>query len=158
MLTGVVTLCVLALGSAGAAAVTHTLTIESSTGAPQKIAPVVTGTTMPSPGESLIDDKSVGPTGTTGTTTVRPAEPMYVDDHGDTHPSGTSDGVAHDLSEDTGVSHDSSPISRAPEGSSSVSAPSGDTRSSADTGSSGGSGSPSDSDHGGGSDDTGGQR
>ena len=149
VLTGVVTLAVFALGSAGAAAVAHTLTIEDRTGATQKIAPVTTGMTNPSPSPSVLDDKSLDPT---GTTTVRPADPVYVDDHGDAHPSGTDDGVAHDLGEGTGASHDSSSGTGESEGSTSGTGRSGDT------GSSGDSGSPSGSGAGGGSDDTGGHR
>lgn len=143
VLTGAVTLAVFALGSAGAAAVTHTLTIEDRTGALQKIAPVTTGTTIPSPSASLFDDKSLHPT---GTTTVTPAAPLYVDDQGDAHPSGTDDGVSHDLGKDTGVSHDSGSGTSESEGSTSGS------------GSSGGTGSSGDSGHAGGSDDTGAHR
>ncbi|MEC5167936.1 hypothetical protein [Glaciihabitans sp. GrIS 2.15] len=149
MLTGVVTLAVFALGSAGAAAVAHTLIIEDRTGATQKIAPVTTGMTNPSPSPSVLDDKSLDPT---GTTTVRPADPVYVDDHGDAHPSGTDDGVAHDLGEGTGASHDSSSGTGESEGSTSGTGRSGDSGSSVD------SGSPSGSGAGGGSDDTGGHR
>lgn len=161
MLTGVVTLAVFALGSAGAAAVAHTLIIEDRTGATQKIAPVTTGITNPSPGTSVRDDKSLDPT---GTTTVRPADPVYVDDLGDAHPSGTDEGVAHDLGEGTGASHDSSSGTGESEGSTSGTGRSGDTGSSGETGSpsgsgsSGDSGSPSGSGGGGGSDDTGGHR
>ena len=155
MLTGVVTLAVFALGSVGAAAVAHSLTIEDRIGATQKITPVTTGTTSPAPNASLLDNKSLDPT---GTTTVKPADPMYVDDHGDAHPSGTDDGVAHDLGEGTGVSHDSSSGTGESEGSTSGSGRSGDSGSPSGSGSSGDSGSPSGSGRGGGSEDTGGHR
>jgi hypothetical protein len=96
MLTGVVTLGVFALGSAGAA-VAHTLTIEDHTGVVQNITPVTTGTTSPSPNASPFDDKSDDPT---GTTTVVPAPPVNVDEHGEAGQSDTADGAAHDLGDD----------------------------------------------------------
>ena len=103
VLTGVVTLAVFALGSAGAAAVAHTLTIEDRTGAVQKSSPVTTGTTDPSSSELPVDDKSVNPT---GTTTVSPVDPMYVDEHGDVRHNGAEDDVAHGATDD-GLTHDS---------------------------------------------------
>ena len=104
VLTGVVTLAVFALGSAGAAAVAHTLTIEDRTGAVQKSSPVTTGTTDLPSSELPFDDKSVNPT---GTTTVSPVDPMYVDEHGDVRHNGAEDGVAHGATGD-GSTHDGS--------------------------------------------------
>ena len=103
VLTGVVTLAVFALGSAGAAAVAHTLTIEDRTGAVQKSSPVTTGTTDLPSSELPFDDKSVNPT---GTTTVSPVDPMYVDEHGDVRHNGAEDGAAHGAIDD-GLTHDS---------------------------------------------------
>ena len=97
VLTGVVTLAVFALGSAGAAAVAHTLTIEDRTGAVQKTSPVTTGTTDPSSNALPFDDKSVD---ATGTTTVPPVDPMYVDEYGDVRHNGAEDGVTHGVGED----------------------------------------------------------
>lgn len=94
VLTGVVALGIFALGSAGAAAVAHTLTIEDRAGAVQKIAPVTTGTTAPSPSATPLDDRSDGPA---GTTTVAPAEPINVDDQGEVRHTGTEDGATHDV-------------------------------------------------------------
>ena len=102
VLTGVVTLAVFALGSAGAAAVAHTLTIEDRTGAVQKTSPVTTGTTDPSLNALPFDDKSVD---ATGTTTVPPVDPMYVDEYGDVRHNGAEDGVTHGVGED-GATHD----------------------------------------------------
>lgn len=64
MLASVVTLGVFALGSAGAA-VAHTFTIEDRTGEVQNIAPVMTGTTSPSPSESPDGDGLEDPTDAT---------------------------------------------------------------------------------------------
>jgi hypothetical protein len=61
VLTGVITLGVFALGSAGAA-VAHTFTIEDRTGEVQNIAPVTTGANSPSPSESPYGDQSEDPT------------------------------------------------------------------------------------------------
>ena len=102
VLTGVVTLGVFALGSAGAAAVAHTLTVEDRAGVVQQIVPVTTGTTSPSPSASPLDDKSVEPT---GTTTVAPAAPTYVDDDGEAshsaiHDSATNDSATNDREAD----------------------------------------------------------
>ncbi len=102
VLTGVVTLAVFALGSAGAAAVAHTLTIEDRTGAVQKTSPVTTGTTDPSLNALPFDDKSVD---ATGTTTVPPVDPMYVDEYGDVRHNGAEDGVTHGVGDD-GARHD----------------------------------------------------
>ena len=102
VLTGVVTLAVFALGSAGAAAVAHTLTIEDRTGAVQKTSPVTTGTNDPSSNALPFDDKSVD---ATGTTTVPPVDPMYVDEYGDVRHNGAEDGVTHGVGED-GATHD----------------------------------------------------
>ncbi len=102
VLTGVVTLAVFALGSAGAAAVAHTLTIEDLTGAVQKTSPVTTGTTDPSSNALPFDDKSVD---ATGTTTVPPVDPMYVDEYGDVRHTGAEDGVTHGVGDD-GARHD----------------------------------------------------
>ena len=102
VLTGVVTLAVFALGSAGAAAVAHTLTIEDRTGAVQKTSPVTTGTTDPSSDALPFDDKSVD---ATGTTTVPPVDPMYVDEYGDVRHNGAEDGVTHGVGDD-GARHD----------------------------------------------------
>ena len=102
VLTGVVALAVFALGSAGAAAVAHTLTIEDRTGAVQKTSPVTTGTTDPSSDALPFDDKSVD---ATGTTTVPPVDPMYVDEYGDVRHNGAEDGVTHGVGED-GATHD----------------------------------------------------
>ena len=99
VLTGVVTLAAFALGSAGAAAVAHTLTIEDRAGALQKSSPVTTGTTVPSSSAVPFDDKSVDPT---GTTTVSPVDPMYVDEHGDVRHNG-DDGVGPGVGDDRGA-------------------------------------------------------
>jgi|GEM_PF-1677809 len=109
VLTGVVTLGVFALGSAGAAAVAHTLTVEDRAGVVQQIVPVTTGTTSPSPSASPLDDKSVEPT---GTTTVAPAAPTYVDDdgeasHSDTHDSAIHDSATHDSATNDSATNDS---------------------------------------------------
>lgn len=61
VLTGVITLGVFALGSAGAA-VARTFTIEDRTGEVQNIAPVMTGTTSPSSSESPAGVGSEDPT------------------------------------------------------------------------------------------------
>lgn len=94
-LAGVLTVGVFALGSAGAAAVAHALTIEDRAGAVQKIAPVTTGTTTPSPSATALVDKSNDPT---GTTTVEPADPINVDATGQFRHSGTGDDAVHDNS------------------------------------------------------------
>jgi hypothetical protein len=104
VLTGVVTLGVFALGSAGAAAVAHTLTVEDRAGVVQQIVPVTTGTTSPSPSASPLDDKSVEPT---GTTTVAPAAPTYVDDDGEASHSDTHDSATHDSATHDSATHDS---------------------------------------------------
>ena len=96
VLTGAVTLGVFALGSAGAAAVAHTLTIEDRAGAVQQIAPVTTGTTTSSSSTTPLDDKSDY---STGTTTVAPAVPINVDD-GVTHDGATHDGATPNLGDD----------------------------------------------------------
>ena len=92
VLTGVITLGVFALGSAGAA-VAHTFTIEDRSGEVQNIAPVMTGANSPSPSESPYGDQSEDPTDSaspspsespsgdhsedsTGMTTVAPAPPV----------------------------------------------------------------------------------
>ena len=155
VLTGVVTLAVFALGSAGAAAVAHTLTIEDRTGAVQKSSPVTTGITDPSSTELPFDDKSVDPT---GTTTVSPVDPMYVDEHGDVRHNGAEDGVAHGVGDDS-PTHDSPTHESGDTGMSDAQSPTSDTSGSpgtvstsdgsAESGSSNGSG------DGGGSNDTG---
>ena len=104
VLTGVVTLGVFALGSAGAAAVAHTLTVEDRAGVVQQIVPVTTGTTSPSPSASPLDDKSVEPT---GTTTVAPAAPTYVDDDGEASHSAIHDSATHDSATNDSATHDS---------------------------------------------------
>ena len=96
VLTGVVTLGVFALGSAGAAAVAHTLTIEDRAGAAQQIAPVTTGTTTSSSSATPLEDKSDV---SAGTTTVAPAIPINVDD-GATHDGATHDGATPNLSDE----------------------------------------------------------
>ena len=95
VLTGVITLGVFALGSAGAA-VARTFTIEDRTGEVQNIAPVMTGTTSPSSSESPAGVGSEDPTDAaspspsastrgdvsenpTNTTTVAPAPPVNID-------------------------------------------------------------------------------
>ena len=96
VLTGVITLGVFALGSAGAA-VAHTFTIEGRTGEVQNVAPVTSGANVPSSSESPSGDESADPTDSaspspsespsgdqsgdqsedpTGTTTVAPAPPI----------------------------------------------------------------------------------
>ncbi|MES2092198.1 MAG: hypothetical protein V4531_00065 [Actinomycetota bacterium] len=156
VLTGAVTLGVFALGSFGAAAVAQTLTIGDRTGTVQGITPVITGTTNPTPGasspapsESPAAERSDAPR---ATTTVEPADPVYVNAHGDVEDaraSGDSDyGSAPDVSDDTNRSGRTGG--------------SGDTSGSG--GSTSGSGSPRDDggstgpDSDGGSDDTGGKR
>ena len=104
VLTGVVTLGVFALGSAGAAAVAHTLTVEDRAGVVQQIVPVTTGTTSPSPSASPLDDKSVEPT---GTTTVAPAAPTYVDDDGEASHSAIHDSATHDSPTHDSATNDS---------------------------------------------------
>ena len=99
LLTGIVTAGVLILGSAGAAAVAHTLTVEDQAGQIQKIAPVTTGTTTPTPSGSHTPGPTDVPTDPTGTTTVAPAAPQYLDDHGG---DGNDDGVGHDVGDDHG--------------------------------------------------------
>lgn len=96
VLTGAVTLGVFALGSAGAAAVANSLTIEDRTGLVQGLAPVTTGTTSPFPTATPANDKSDGPT---GTTTVAPAPPINVDGGGADH-HGAGEGAKHDLGDD----------------------------------------------------------
>jgi len=63
VLTGVITLGVFALGSAGAA-VAHTLTVEDRTGELQNVAPVMTGTNSTSSSESPDGNESNDPTDT----------------------------------------------------------------------------------------------
>ena len=63
VLTGVITLGVFALGSAGAA-VAHTLTVEDRTGEVQNVAPVMTGTNSTSSSESPDGNESNDPTDT----------------------------------------------------------------------------------------------
>jgi len=104
VLTGVVTLGVFALGSAGAAAVAHTLSVEDRAGVVQQIVPVTTGTTSPSPSASPLDDKSVEPT---GTTTVAPAAPTYVDDDGEASHSAIHDSATHDSATNDSATNDS---------------------------------------------------
>ncbi len=99
-LTGVVTLGVFVLGSAGASAVAHNLTVVDRPGVAQTIAPVTTGTAVPTPGATPFDDKSAAPT---GTTTVAPADPKYVDDSNEVGGSPSGDGVNHDLGDDSAV-------------------------------------------------------
>ena len=169
VLTGVVTLAVFALGSAGAGAVAHTLTVEDRTGAVQKTSPVTTGATDPSSNALPFDDKSVD---ATGTTTVPPVEPMYVDEYGDVHHNGAEDGVTHGVGDDgatrDGAAQDSTTqnggdtgISDAPSPSPSPSPSAGTSGSPGSTSTTDGSaesGSSSGSGDGSGSHDVGGQR
>ena len=160
VLTGVVTLAVFALGSAGAAAVAHTLTIEDRTGAVQKTSPVTTGTTDPSLNALPFDDKSVD---ATGTTTVPPVDPMYVDEYGDVRHNGAEDGGTHGVGED-GATHDGTAQDSGDTGISDAPSPSPSAGTSGSPGSistsdgSAESGSSSGSGDGSGSHDTGGQR
>lgn len=104
MLTGVVTLGVFALGSAGAA-VAHTFTIEDRAGEVQNIAPVMTGTISPSPSESPDGDESEDPTDATSpspsespdaapsvepTDAVRPSPSASTHDDESEHPTPTT--------------------------------------------------------------------
>ena len=157
MLTGVVSLGVFALGSAGAA-VAHTLTIEDHTGVVQNITPVTTGTTSPSPNASPFDDKSDDPT---GTTTVAPAPPVIVDEHGEAGQSDTADGAAHDLGDENvgtadGSGHDGA--GHNPGGSGDSGSGAGESGSTSGSGASDDSGPSGGSGHDDGSSDTGGHQ
>jgi hypothetical protein len=146
---GAVAIGVFALGSVGASAVAHNLTVEDRPGVVQKIAPVTTGTTVPTPSSTPFDDKSVDPT---GTITVAPADPTYVDDHGvdgPGHDVGDDNGGDDDGISDDGAGHD---VGDDHGGSGSTSSDSGSGSSTSGSGGSDDSGSGSG--HGGGSDDS----
>ena len=81
-------------GTAGAVATASALTVRDQTGVMQRVAPVTTGTNSGS------DDPTPRPTSTTEPmTTVVPAPPTYVDDHGN-HTD--DDPATHDLGDDHG--------------------------------------------------------
>ena len=85
-------------GTAGAVATASALTVRDQTGVMQHLDPVTTGS---NPGSNRgSDDPTPSPTSTTEPmTTVAPAPPAYVDDHGN-H---TDDDPAnHDLGDDNG--------------------------------------------------------
>lgn len=105
IITGAATLAILGLGTAGAVAMTNSLGVTEQTGQVQKIDSVTTGrdgsgsddsTATPTPSPSTSTDPS-------GTSTVQPAAPVYIDDHGGDRPDGVSDdGPNHDLNDDNG--------------------------------------------------------
>ena len=88
-----------------AVAMTNSLGVTEQTGQVQKIDSVTTGrdgsgsddsTATPTPSPSTSTDPS-------GTSTVEPAAPVYIDDHGGDRPVGVSDdGPNHDLNDDNG--------------------------------------------------------
>ena len=96
VLTGVITLGVFALGSAGAA-VAHTLTVEDRTGEVQNVAPVMTGTNSPSSSESPDGDESNDPT---DTASPSPSESAS-DDPTDTTSPSPSESPSGDHSEES---------------------------------------------------------
>jgi hypothetical protein len=84
-------------GTAGAVATASALTLRDQTGVVQKLAPVTTGPNSGTSGGS--DDPTPIPTSTPQPmTTVAPAPPAYVDDHGN-H---TDDPATHDVGDDNG--------------------------------------------------------
>ena len=107
IITGAATLAILGLGTAGAVAMTNSLGITEQAGQVQKIDSVTTGRDG-----SGSDDSTSSPTPTptpststdpSGTSTVEPAAPVYIDDHGGDRPDGVSDdGPNHDLGDDHG--------------------------------------------------------
>ena len=114
ILTGVATLAVLGLGTAGAVGMSNALSFGDQTGHVQPIAPVVAGTASPTSTPSASGTPEA--TGTpepepSGATTVAPAAPKYIDDHGNdaaddngTGASGADDNstTGHDLNDDNG--------------------------------------------------------
>ena len=100
IITGVTTLAILGIGTAGAVAMTSSLGVSEQTGQVQKIDPVSTGSDDSTPSASPSPSTSTDPS---GTSTVAPAAPVYIDDHGGDRPDGVSDdGVNHDLGDDHG--------------------------------------------------------
>jgi len=105
IITGAATVAILGIGTAGAVAMTNSLGVAEQTGQVQKIDSVTTGrdgggsddsTATPTPSPSTSTDPS-------GTSTVEPAAPVYIDDHGGDRPDGVSDdGPNHDLGDDHG--------------------------------------------------------
>lgn len=80
-------------GTAGAVATASALTVRDETGVVQKLAPVTTGRS-----NQGSDDAVPSTTSTPGpVTTVAPAPPMYVDDHGN-----HTDDPSHDVGDDHG--------------------------------------------------------
>ena len=85
-------------GTAGAVATASALTVRDQTGVVQKLAPVTTGSDSGSNRGS--DDPTPSPTSTPEPmTTVAPAPPAYVDDHGN---HADDDPATHDLGDDNG--------------------------------------------------------
>ncbi|MBK4346561.1 hypothetical protein [Lacisediminihabitans changchengi] len=100
IITGVATLAILSIGTAGAVAATSSLGVTDQTGRVQQIDSVTTGsddsTAAPTPSPSTSTDPS-------GTSTVAPASPVYIDDDGGDRPDGVSDdGPTHDVNDDHG--------------------------------------------------------
>jgi hypothetical protein len=99
-LTGVATLGILGIGTAGAMAMTSSLGVKDQAGTVQTITPVKTGSSTSAPTSSPTPVPS-------GATTVAPAAPVYLDDEG--LRSGTSDdssthtGTGHEVGDDNGV-------------------------------------------------------
>jgi len=100
VLTGVITLGVFALGSAGAA-VAHTLTVEDRTGEVQNVAPVMTGTNSPSPSESPDGNESNDPTETASPSPSESASEDPSNDPTETASPSPSESPSGDHSEDS---------------------------------------------------------
>jgi hypothetical protein len=100
---GALAVGIVAITGIGAFAVSSSLAVNDQPGQVQNVDPVLTGddsTSTPSPSVSSTTDPN-------GTTTVAPAPPTYVDDHGGDRHDGSDDGPNHDLNDDHGGTDDS---------------------------------------------------
>jgi hypothetical protein len=96
LLTGVTTIGILGIGTAGAMAMTSSLGVKDQAGTVQSITPVTTGSASSTP--------SASPTPVpTGATTVAPAAPVYLDDKGGERSGASDDSATHEVGDDNGV-------------------------------------------------------
>ncbi len=100
ILTGVTTIGILGIGTAGAMAMTSSLGVKDQAGTVQTITPVETGSAANTPSASPTPVPS-------GATTVAPAAPVYLDDKGGERSGGSGDSATHsgthDVGDDNGV-------------------------------------------------------
>jgi len=98
-LTGVATLGILGIGTAGAMAMTSSLGVKDQAGTVQTITPVKTGSST----SALTSSPTPVPS---GATTVAPAAPVYLDDEGlrsrTSDDSSTHTGTGHEVGDDNG--------------------------------------------------------